>query len=270
MAAVSLQKINPELPKTGHTQTLEQKLRRLRKVSQQFEAIFVRQMLQAMRKTVPNGGLLERGLQMEVYESLFDEKVAERIAQRNQLGLADLVFRQLAGKLKGGKSLEELLKGMEKVRREGAAPPLDIQVPGTAGGEVGEIVRRAARTFGLDENLIHAVIQTESGGNPLAVSRRGAKGLMQLMDETARMLGVRNPFDVEENIFGGTRYLKQLLEKFDNDIELALAAYNAGPGNVERYGGIPPFAETRAYVRRVLEIFNRLQNQEPVQEKRMT
>jgi len=254
----------------GSTASTEQKLRRLRKASQEFEAIFIRQMLHAMRKTIPNGGLLERGLQMEVYESMFDEKVAEKIARRNQLGLAELIFRQLAGKLKEGKSVEELLKGMDKVQREGQTPPMEFRVPQTASADVNRIVRRAAAAYGLDENLIHAVIQAESGGDPLAVSSRGAKGLMQLMDETAEMLGVSDPFDPEQNIFAGAKYLKQMLEKFDNDIELALAAYNAGPGNVLRYRGIPPFAETRTYIRRVLETFNRLQNRDSEKESKIT
>ena len=269
MSAVQFYKLSDGTQKTATPQSMAQKLQRLREVSQEFEAIFVRQMLQAMRKTIPEGGLLDRGLQMEVYESMFDEKVAERIAHRNQLGLADLIFRQLAGKLKGGKSLKELLEGMEKVRAEDHAPPLDLQLPRTAATDVRQIVRRAASAFGLDENLIHAVIQAESGGNPAAVSSRGAKGLMQLMDETARMLGVRNPFDPEENIFAGAKYLKQLLEEFDNDIELALAAYNAGPGAVRRFGGIPPYRETQHYVRKVLELFNRLQSQDSVQQKRI-
>ena len=108
-----------------------------------------------------------------------------------------------------------------------------------------------ARRQGIAADLVRAVIQVESAFNPVAVSNKGAMGLMQLMPATARDLGVNNPFDPEQNIRGGVKYLKQLLERFDNKVELALAAYNAGMGNVEKYGAVPPFKETRNYVDKI-------------------
>lgn len=116
-------------------------------------------------------------------------------------------------------------------------------------------VQRAAAKYEIEPDLIHAVIKTESNGNHRAVSKKGAMGLMQLMPSTAYDMNVVNPFNPEENIEGGTKYLKQLLEKFNGDLTLALAAYNAGPKTVEKYGNIPPISETRQYVKKIISLF---------------
>jgi soluble lytic murein transglycosylase-like protein len=115
------------------------------------------------------------------------------------------------------------------------------------------IVDLASKTYGVAANLIKSVIKTESANQPLAVSGAGAKGLMQLMDSTARDMGVRNVFNAHENVLAGTRYLKGLLQRFDGNEEKALAAYNAGPSVVDRFGGIPPYQETQDYVKKVLK-----------------
>lgn len=112
-------------------------------------------------------------------------------------------------------------------------------------------IQKAALKYQIEPELIQAVIKTESNGNHRAVSRKGAMGLMQLMPTTASDMSVSNPFNPEENIEGGTRYLRYLLEKFNGNLTLALAAYNAGPRRVETYGTIPPIAETQEYVKRV-------------------
>ena len=119
------------------------------------------------------------------------------------------------------------------------------------------LIREYANRYRLDEALIKAVIKVESDYRPYIVSSKGAQGLMQLIPETARSLNVKDPFDPAENIRGGSLYLRLMLDRFDGDLELALAAYNAGPTAVQRYGGIPPFDETVNYIRRVKYHLNR-------------
>jgi len=120
------------------------------------------------------------------------------------------------------------------------------------GGDYSHLIKAAAKKYNINENIITAVMKAESGFDPTAVSRTGAMGLMQLMPETAEALGVHNAFDPRENIEGGVRYLKDMLTEFGGNLELALAAYNAGPNAVKKYGGIPPYEETQNYVRKVM------------------
>ena len=123
--------------------------------------------------------------------------------------------------------------------------------------DINEVVESASGTYQLDPDLVNSVIRAESGFNVRAVSPKGAQGLMQLMPQTAALLGVQNAFDPEANVAGGTRYLRELLERYNFDLIKALAAYNAGPQRVEQYGGVPPYYETRAYVARIVRDFNK-------------
>jgi soluble lytic murein transglycosylase len=128
-------------------------------------------------------------------------------------------------------------------KRESFKPPYDT------------IIRTSSERHGVDYSLINAVIKVESNFNEQAVSHRGAMGLMQLMPATARQLGVYNPYDPRENVDGGVRYLRHLIDRFDGDLKLALAAYNAGPAAVERYGTVPPITETKNYVKKVFSLY---------------
>ena len=121
-----------------------------------------------------------------------------------------------------------------------------------------QMIRQAAQQHGVSEGLIKAVMHTESGFNINARSPVGAQGLMQLMPATARRFNVSNAYDPQQNIFGGARYLSWLLKRFNGNTQLAIAAYNAGEGNIDKYGGIPPFRETQDYVRRVTSRFQNL------------
>ena len=127
--------------------------------------------------------------------------------------------------------------------------------------EINDLISKYSDKNGLDEDFVKAVINQESGFNPNATSHCGAMGLMQLMPSTAQGLGVKNAYDAEQNIEGGTKYLKGLMDRFGNDKSLALAAYNAGPNAVKKYGGIPPYAETQNYVKSVLSKYDRMKGE---------
>ena len=150
---------------------------------------------------------------------------------------------------------ERMRPGIEEKRRT-VVPGVVSAEKKVSGGWEDHIAPLAAK-YGVDEALVRAVIRMESGGRTAAVSPKGAMGLMQLMPGTARMLGVEDPFDPVQNLEGGIKYLSQLSDKYQGDLVKTLAAYNAGPGRVDSYGGVPPFAETRNYVKNVLSTYRR-------------
>ena len=132
-------------------------------------------------------------------------------------------------------------------------PATSLQVSST--GKYEPIISAASQRHGISAHLLNAMIKVESDYNPQAVSRKGAKGLMQIMPETMKALNIANVFDLWENIMGGARYFKQLFNRYEGKLPLALAAYNAGPGVVDRFGSIPPFRETEAYVEKVIKYY---------------
>jgi len=272
----------------------EARLLKLKKACQDFESIFIYYMLKTMRSASASSTLFGKGMGAEIFMQMFDQGLSEKMATTGQFGIWQNLYDKYSthvapvqGKGQNARPAEtpEIIVSVSR-------PPITVQrpepwtsAPATpptvneiapepdassvaiaeqsirpAAGEYDHIIDEAAEKHAVDPQLIRAVIMQESGGNPRAVSAKGAKGLMQLMDGTAAMLGVTDPFDVRQNIFGGVKYLSLMLKKFGGDIKKALAAYNAGPGAVEKYGGIPPYEQTRNYVAAVIDRFSGLFN----------
>lgn len=179
-----------------------------------------------------------------------DRRKGERRAAAGGLLLTGLT---LAGAIagRGTATVSAPAQTAESTTRPAPPAPPRPQPPATP---FDDIIREAAATYGVDVDLVRAVIQTESRFDPKAVSGAGAKGLMQIMPILAKELKIKNVFDPRENVFGGTKYLSQLLDRHDGNVSLALASYNAGPRNVARYRGVPPFKETRGYVRKIQKL----------------
>ncbi len=243
---------------------------RLQRAVKDFEAIFVGHMLKSMRSSLSTTGMFGDSFGGDVMEGVFDIEFARHMSGSSRFGLAEMLYKQITG--------DDLTREPAKLPVPVPAPPVatgkipqSIPFPGTAtqGKTLNDRLRQydvyineASSTFGLDRSLIKAVIAAESAARPDALSNKNAKGLMQLIDSTAADLGVRNVWDPKENIYGGSKYLKKMLEMHNGDISLALAAYNAGPGNVNRYNGIPPFPETKAYIERVFRYQRHFTEQE--------
>lgn len=218
---------------------------KIEQASRGFESIFVNMMLKEM-KSAQLEEKDDEGFGGNTMQEMAQLNLSDKISKEGRgMGIAQMMYKQMTG--------DNL-----PTRNSYSVPPQQLKpasISSTAAEKISkydDIIDKASKEYGIPKNLIKSVIAAESAGNHKAVSSAGAKGLMQLMDGTAASLGVQNSFNPEENIFGGTNYLNKMLNKFDGSVELALAAYNAGPGNVEKHNGIPPFDETRKYVSRVL------------------
>lgn len=281
----------PTVDRLGKVDSVENKKLRLKKATKEFESFFVLHMLKAMRATIPESDLLEGGLGKDIYTSMFDQELSQRIAGSSSQSLGEVLYRTLekhidgeAGILPDGPPTKLDTRITEEMRSTDRSPYRPekavetpqteiLRPPDTTGqfqsarpkmsddpvlARFGQTIEKSARRYKVDPKLVYAVIMVESEGRPDAVSPKGAKGLMQLTDSTAADMGVADSLNPDQNIDGGTKYLSRLLEKYDGDLKLTLAAYNSGPGNVSKYNGVPPFNETRRYIEKVLD---RLYNQ---------
>lgn len=305
--------ISHELMQSSPNTNISNDGKRLASVAQEFEQIFAQMMIKSMRSSLPGNSLFEESMGEKIYTDMLDGEFARVMAEKQSLGLAKVLVKQMGRNLDETTVSEALkilstrgtpkatvrdnrvdpntLYALEKKREylynekanvpteKSNKPPVHkkdeakitkaIQAyensSSTKDPLIGfspriqsyrHIIGAMAQKYDVDQKLIAAVIQAESAGRYDAVSPVGAKGLMQLMDPTARELGVTDSFDPAQNIEGGTKYLRQMIDRF-GDIPTALAAYNAGPGRVRQYGGIPPFRETQNYVNQIMRILNR-------------
>lgn len=211
-------------------------------------------MIQNLLSSSGQASAMQRAVQMNNYVNNFNAQLnpvekKQTDNQQAQVQSFDKVLRNTAG-VKFG---DLLAKPVTKVNANiYTAQASSASEKITSREQIKNIIFRAAKRHGVDEKLVNALVKQESGFNPNAKSKVGAMGLMQLMPATAKGLGVTNPMDPEQNVEGGVKYLKSMLNKYNGNVILALAAYNAGPGAVDKYSGVPPYKETQNYVKSIL------------------
>ena len=239
--------------------------------TKQFESLLTSMMLKSMKQT--DGGMFggeEEGYGNDMFDTLFQQEIANKMSETKSLGVAEMLYKKITGESMPDDVKHKVIERLDRLKVDKIpveAVPIRIQnhsvpadstkvQPSTSSLErinkFENHIDEAAESYGIDRNIIKSIIMTESAGNHKAVSSAKAKGLMQLMDSTATDMGVRNVFNPRENILGGTKYFAQMLRQYSGDVKLALAAYNAGPQNVSKYKGVPPFDETKSYINKVL------------------
>ncbi|HTX18020.1 MAG TPA: transglycosylase SLT domain-containing protein [Bacteroidota bacterium] len=253
--------IAPSAKAAAHGVTDAASKARLQKAVKQFESLFVEYMLKSMRSTVPKSDMDKDDYGGDMMEGMFDMELSKHISANSNLGIGEMLYRKLTGEDLPKSTPHEDYTLPPAAVSGGHAPSASVQQR-VAG--YNDSIQAAAQKFGVDSNLIKAVMASESGGMQYAESSKKAKGLMQLIDSTATDMGVQNVWNPEQNIFGGTKYLKQLLDKFQGSLPLAVASYNAGPAVVEKHGGVPAIKETKEYVNRVLNYLQVFEQQKEV------
>ena len=210
-------------------------------------------MLQNLLSSSGQANAMQRAVQMNAYVNKYNDQWTPVTKNTNitqpQVQSFDSVLKNSANVKFGDLLTKPVTKVNASIYTAQAQGSTDKT---TLKQKIKDIVSITSKKHGVDEKLVNALIKQESGFNPNAKSKVGALGLMQLMPSTAKGLGVTNPMDPEQNIDGGVRYLKSMLDKYNGNIILALAAYNAGPGAVDKYDGVPPYKETQNYVKSIL------------------
>ncbi|MGB9755512.1 MAG: transglycosylase SLT domain-containing protein [Desulfurella sp.] len=222
-------------------------LQKLKSLSKEFEAIFVEMMLKTMK--IGEDSTLGNSAQNSIYQSMYQQALANQIANTSSFGIASSIFNALKKEIENVKTptIQQPIN-----LKQNNYIPFKLNLP----KDIMNVVQKASAMYKVPEKLILSVIKTESNFNPNAVSAKGAAGLMQLMPQTAQSLGVTNVFDPVQNIMAGTKYLSNLIQNLQS-VPLALAAYNAGLGNVKKFDGIPPFKETVQYVQKVISYYEK-------------
>lgn len=248
----------------GKTKMPKAEKAKMAEAARGFEAMFLNMLMKEMKGSVKSMGADKENLTTfgaETLEGYNDMAFADEMSKVGKgMGIAEMIFKQLTG----GEELNSITKFDSTAFDAKNALGLEFnnaldsnKISENYNAKLSEriskyndLINQTSSSIGIDSNLIKAVIAAESAGKEDAISTAGAKGLMQIMDTTAGELGIENVFNPIENIQGGSKYLKNMIDKFGN-LDLGLAAYNAGAANIDKYGGIPPFPETQSYVKKV-------------------
>ena len=252
---------------TGNYDNIEKG--KIASAAKQFESLLTSMMLKSMNKTTSGiSGEESEGFGGDMFDTMFEQQIGSYISETKSLGVAEILYKKITGEdmtpeMRHKISTKMKVNSTDSIKTESGST--GITPSGESLDRLNKYqsqINEASDSYGVDKNIIKSIIMTESAGNNNAVSSAKAKGLMQLMDSTATDMGVKNSFNPRENILGGTKYFAQMLRQYNGDTKLALAAYNAGPKNVEKYNGVPPFEETKTYINKVMSYFNHFSEEE--------
>jgi len=270
MNDISLKITNPEkhisAASVKKEYSSEQKLK-IAKTAKDFESLMTGMMIKSMNKTT-EGMFGDESYGGDVLDTVFETEIAKHMTKGKGMGVAQVLYKKITNEELDPSIFYEKLRPLDEVKKT-QTQKIDINVDAESSSTIkpsneslkrldlfDSIINKASEEYGVDDKLIRSVILAESAANKKAVSSAGAKGLMQLMDSTATDLGVNNSFDPKQNIMGGAKYLSKMLRQYNGDLELSLAAYNAGPGAVNKHNGVPPFDETKNYISRIKGYLN--------------
>jgi len=245
----------------------EEKLK-IAKTAKDFESLMTSMMIKSMNQTTEEGMFGNESFGGDVLDTVFETELAKQMTKGNGMGIAEVLYKKITNEeldpaifyqnLNPAEAVKKV--SIEKINIKANSDNVDGIQPSNESLKrldyYDTIIDKASQEYGIDENLIKSVILAESAANSKAVSPVGAKGLMQLMDSTASDLGVENSLDPQQNVMGGAKYLSKMLRQYNGDLDLSLAAYNAGPGAVNKYNGVPPYEETKNYISRIKGYLN--------------